>query len=688
MATGTVNKRAWVKNAAIIFLAVMLVLTFFSNTIMNYALPEVAAQYAQSGTITSKVRATAEVKANMTFSVVADQTRVVDSVAVRSGDMIDAGGVLYYLKDEESQELKEAQKTLADMELAYEKALLSLPVPDYSADERLIGDMREDLATLIADRNSIEDKDAKVKAAKAAVEAAQDNVDALTDKQADINDQIAALADGSSALKDYKAALTNATKALESAKKALEKANAELAAFGGSSADIESAQADVDAKQRALENAQLTLLRSQEDASRNYMANQQAVYDAEAARDTIRDTIPVDMEALQAAENAIKAAEKTRDDTEITNRRTIEDNQNIVNSAMDDLSKAQSKLAELQSQSSQRQMLQNTVDSCQANVDRCQAAVDTAQANYDNALEQTSSSLKSQLDTIKSQLKTANRTLTNAQEALTKAQAEAGMTTEDADKAILAKQREIEAAQQTLSTKKETDLNEAKKNNLDIEAQEHAIETQKALVEKYQKQGSGATITSQYAGVVSSVSAVAGDTVSTGATVAVIEVVEKGYSLEFAVTNDQAKLIKVGDAASINSWWYSDVTVTVAALKNDPQNPGKGRIVVCDVKSGTDGGVTVGQSLSIVLGERGATYDIVVPNSAIREDSNGKFVLVVESKSSPLGNRYVATRADITVVASDDNSSAITGALYGNEFVITTSTKPIEAGQQVRLVEN
>ena len=29
------NKREWVKNAAIVFLAVMLVLTFFSNTIMK-----------------------------------------------------------------------------------------------------------------------------------------------------------------------------------------------------------------------------------------------------------------------------------------------------------------------------------------------------------------------------------------------------------------------------------------------------------------------------------------------------------------------------------------------------------------------------------------------------------------------------------------------------------------------------
>ena len=34
-----VKKREWVKTVAIIFLAVMLVLTFFSNTIMNHSLP-------------------------------------------------------------------------------------------------------------------------------------------------------------------------------------------------------------------------------------------------------------------------------------------------------------------------------------------------------------------------------------------------------------------------------------------------------------------------------------------------------------------------------------------------------------------------------------------------------------------------------------------------------------------------
>ncbi len=691
----TVSKRAWVKNAAIIFLAVMLVLTFFSNTIMNHALPEVAAQYAQSGTITSKVRATSEVKANMTFNVVADQSREVDSVAVKVGDSVEAGGVLYYLKDEESQELKEAQKTLDDMELAYEKALLSLPVPDYSSDELSIRIMREDLAKLLEEKSSITENDAKVKSAKAAVNAAQDRVDALTDQQTDLTEEISSLADGSSALKNYKASLDNATKTLEQAKKELERANTALQSSGGSSADLESAQMAVNAKARIVEDAQLTLDRSVKDAEIHLAQLQKAVTDANNALNLLPSEPALDSEEhivweanKAAAEQALAEANQALEAGQLSDQRLIEDNQIALSRAQEELFAAQSALAEVQAKAVQQQALQSAADAAQANVDRCQADVDAAQQSYDIALEQTSASLKGQLDTIKSQLKAAQRALSDAQDALTEAQANAGTTPDAADDAILAKQREIESAQQALAAKKEADLVEAKKDDLDIQAQEKQLEAQRALVEKYKSQGTGATITSQYSGIVSSLSAVAGDTISTGSTVAVVEVVEKGYSMEFAVTNDQAKLIKVGDQASINSWWYSDVTVTVAQMKNDPANPGKGRIVVCDVRSDSEGGVTVGQSLSIVLGERGATYEIVVPNSAIREDSNGKFVLVVESKSSPLGNRYIATRADITVVASDDNSSAIQGALYGNEFVITTSTKPIEAGQQVRLVEN
>ena len=92
-----------------------------------------------------------------------------------------------------------------------------------------------------------------------------------------------------------------------------------------------------------------------------------------------------------------------------------------------------------------------------------------------------------------------------------------------------------------------------------------------------------------------------------------------------------------------------------------------------------------GCDVPFAIGERAVEYDLIVPNSAIKTDSNGKFILVVKSKSSPLGNRYMASRVDVTVKASDDNNTAIAAAVEGDEYVITTATTLIKAGDQVRL---
>ena len=64
-----VKRREWVKTVAIIFLAVLLVLTFFSNTIMNASLPEVATQQVTQGTINAKIRASGTIAANETYNV-------------------------------------------------------------------------------------------------------------------------------------------------------------------------------------------------------------------------------------------------------------------------------------------------------------------------------------------------------------------------------------------------------------------------------------------------------------------------------------------------------------------------------------------------------------------------------------------------------------------------------------------
>lgn len=119
------RKRGWIKNVVIIFLAVMLLLTFLSNTIMNRTLPEVAAQYVSSGSVTTRIRGSGTVTANENYEVKLTQSRKVQSVAVRVGDEVSVGDTLVYLSADAAGDLKDAENLLEDMEFAYEKALLS-----------------------------------------------------------------------------------------------------------------------------------------------------------------------------------------------------------------------------------------------------------------------------------------------------------------------------------------------------------------------------------------------------------------------------------------------------------------------------------------------------------------------------------------------------------------------------------
>jgi hypothetical protein len=133
------KKRDWIKNAAIVFLLIMLLLTFFSNTIMNYSLPEVSAQYMSSGTIQAKVRGSGTVQAGDPYIVSAESSRKVAGVGVRNGDHVEKGDVLYLLQEGDSAELKAAQKQLDQMLDAYRQSALNADVDPETTNKILNG---------------------------------------------------------------------------------------------------------------------------------------------------------------------------------------------------------------------------------------------------------------------------------------------------------------------------------------------------------------------------------------------------------------------------------------------------------------------------------------------------------------------------------------------------------------------
>ena len=134
----TAKNREWVKDAAIVFLVILLILTFFSNTIMNRALPEVSTQAVTSGSITARVRGTGTVTANGVYEVKADQTREVRTILIRAGQEVKAGDVLFALGGGDSEELQQAQRELEQLELSYQTRALSIKTYDYHDQQKKI----------------------------------------------------------------------------------------------------------------------------------------------------------------------------------------------------------------------------------------------------------------------------------------------------------------------------------------------------------------------------------------------------------------------------------------------------------------------------------------------------------------------------------------------------------------------
>ncbi|MDR2616067.1 MAG: efflux RND transporter periplasmic adaptor subunit, partial [Oscillospiraceae bacterium] len=185
--------RAWVKNAAIIFLAALLALTFFSNTILNRSLPEVSGQNAYGGEISTAVRVTGNVTANETWAVNIDASRQIKKVLVRVGDAVEAGQAIFELEPMDSTELKAAEKTLADLRYAYNVALLGAKPADYRKDEIDIQRLRDALDDEKAKLEKITSFKTELDAAEARVNTASESVKKVKDEIEALNDQIASI---------------------------------------------------------------------------------------------------------------------------------------------------------------------------------------------------------------------------------------------------------------------------------------------------------------------------------------------------------------------------------------------------------------------------------------------------------------------------------------------------------------
>ena len=609
-----VKKREWVKTAAIIFLTIMLLLTFFSNTILNRSLPEVSAQYVSSGTINAKIRGSGTVTANQSYQVILDESREISAVCVKVGDAVNQGDILFMLGDKESSELETAMEQLDTLNLSYQKALLNATSADYAQQNY-----------------AIQQKRAAIEKAQRALTGVQ-----VTDAQ----------------LAAAQARVQNAASSVQYYQQALDNAQAALDALGGQTGNPDQIS---------------SLLRQYRQAEANLKTAKSNLTQAQAVYGNTYNELKAQAVEKMTAAGLDEAKQRVELPT-------------YMAAIAAEIQKSEGNLAPLY-------VAWETITNAEAAVEKTEADLDSAKSAYQQAAARDNSDLyaiyKQAVDTAKSNYTAAQKEQTAAQKELEELQSKKSQQ-EQAESNLESLQGELEQLLFDLAQKQKSDQVTKELEELDLANMRKEIAKQKEKVAELQKKAVGATVTANVSGVISSISAAAGSTTVPGSALAVIDVVDQGYTVQIPVTLEQSKKVRVGDTASVSNWyWGNEVQAVLTNIANDPSNPGKGKLLVFTLS----GDVEPGSNLSLSVGQRSAEYDTIVPKSAIRTDNNGSFVLAVTVKSTPLNNRYIATRVDVQVLASDDVNVAISG-LSSGEYVITTASRPLKAGDQVRMVEN
>ena len=612
-----VKNREWVKDAAIIFLVVLLILTFFSNTIMNRTLPEVATAEVTNGAIVAKVRGSGTVTANGKHQVKAKEIRTIRSVMIKAGQEVNAGDVLFVLGEGDATALEQAKEALRDLQFAYQRMAVSTPTFNYSSYNRAIS---------TAETNY--DK------------AYQKLIKAENERNSRINDPIT-----KAALERYKAADDYARQLEEEYASMTEAKKKQI--------------------QKEIENLQ-EQLKPYEDA----------VKDKQDAVDAAMTAVSNAYAILTAAEEALQVAE---DEYNLVLKDVDAVTQDVFNLYYNNWLTAK-----------------NNKDTADQSVKNAEDVLVAAQQALDAARSSEYYNIMSQIMAKQEELAAADdathyEEVKKALETREKLYYEysnlAGSVEEDYQAAVNAVEEAsiaVDAAYDDLYAAQQMNEQSLQSSYVDLQQQAEKIRLQQEKIKSLAGDEEN-VITANVSGTVDTVDCTAGDTVLKDALLCTIEVPDMGHTLSFSVTNDQAQRLRIGDTATVsNYYWGNSITATLTSIRTDPKNPQTSKLLTFDLT----GDVTTGAELTISVGQKSANYDIIVPNSAIKSDTNGSYVLAVSVKSSPLGNRYTARRVSVEVLANDDNNSAVVADLSNGDYVITTSSSPLSSGDMVRMADS
>ena len=410
-------------------------------------------------------------------------------------------------------------------------------------------------------------------------------------------------------------------------------------------------------KTQAEAKQQLELKRAQED------------YEETIAKNTVSNEKA--NEALQKATDAKSQAEKE------------------LNSARDALAQAEKEL------NAAKQELQNAKDAATAEQKKDTAEpvdktgnkdADDADASGKNEQDNTTNStITQQLQLFEEAVQEKQNTYDTIQAKVTEKQA----ALDSASTALEEKQEQLESDMSAASDAKKAAERAVEDAGLSADT-DHTQEINAISLEQYQKQleklktikQQNGEITAPSSGIITKVCVETGQ--KTTDTAAIVMSDEQS-GLLFTTTTDSKnrEYLSVGDNATITGVGKETSDCSIVSLETSEDGSS---IKVSIAMQGDD--FSPGESAQMTVTRKSESYDYLVPVTAVWQENNKAYVLLLETENTVLGEQYIARKAEVEILDKNSSYAAVNGNSLSTDCkIITDSDRTVGNGDVVRMTE-
>ena len=155
--------------------------------------------------------------------------------------------------------------------------------------------------------------------------------------------------------------------------------------------------------------------------------------------------------------------------------------------------------------------------------------------------------------------------------------------------------------------------------------------------------------------------------------------------LLFTTTTDSKnrEYLSVGDNATITGVGKETSDCNIVSLETSEDGSS---IKVSISMLGDD--FSPGESAQMTVTRKSESYDYLVPVTAVWQENNKAYVLLLETENTVLGEQYIARKAEVEILDKNSSYAAVSGNSLSTDCkIITDSDRTVGNGDVVRMTE-